>query len=603
VSSTSFAVDLHDIHFVLFDQLEMDKKLASHGKFADLDRDVYEATLTETKRIAEEVLGPINKTGDRVGCKLDGDGNVTTPPGYKQAWQTMAEGGWIAVSAPGELGGGGMPFTMAMIVNEILCGASMAFMMYPGLTAGAARVILEHAPEHMRVPFARNMFSGKWGGTMCLTEAGAGSSVGDNRSKATPIDDEPGTYLLEGEKIFISGGDQDLTENIVHLVLARTPNAGRGTKGLSLFVVPKFLVNEDGSLGERNGAHVLGIEHKMGINGNATCTLGLGTRGPCKGWLVGQENQGIELMFLMMNEARIGVAAQGQAIAAAAYAYARTYAKERVQGQPLRDAKNPDAAPVPIVQHADVRRMLMLQKVYSETMRSLLCKLALYFDLMHEAEDPAERERLKGRVDLWTPIVKATCTDLGFEVATLAVQTYGGYGYIGEFPVEQLVRDCKITSIYEGTNGIQAMDLVGRKLRIGGGALFIEWMNAANAALEDAGNNGFPEHAQALGKAVQMLAGSAMHIAGLGKARKVEAAMAQATPFLRMFGTVLLGLEALEQAVVARRLTSERGASPLLTGKQRNLEFYVTTLLPQAIALGKSIQSGDESCLDPDLFL
>ncbi|HEY0138457.1 MAG TPA: acyl-CoA dehydrogenase family protein, partial [Nannocystis sp.] len=231
MSSTSFAVDLQDIHFVLFDQLEMDRKLGQHGKYADLDREVYEATLTESKRIAEEVLGPINKTGDRVGCKLDADGNVTTPPGYKEAWKILADGGWIAVSAPSELGGGGMPFTMAMIVNEILCGASMAFMMYPGLTAGAARVILEHAPEHLRETFARNMFSGKWGGTMCLTEAGAGSSVGDNRSKATPTDnpDEPGTYLLEGEKIFISGGDQDLTENIVHLVLARTPGAPRGT--------------------------------------------------------------------------------------------------------------------------------------------------------------------------------------------------------------------------------------------------------------------------------------------------------------------------------------------------------------------------------------
>ena len=586
---------------MLFDQLQMDQKLAQHGKYADLDREVYEATLAESKRLAEEVLGPINKTGDRVGCKLDGEGNVTTPPGYKEAWKTLADGGWVAVSAPSELGGGGMPFTMAMIVNEILCGASMAFMMYPGLTAGAARVILEHGPVAMREGFARNMFSGKWGGTMCLTEAGAGSSVGDNRSKAAPLD-EPGAYLLVGEKIFISGGDQDLTENIVHLVLARTPNAPRGTKGLSLFVVPKFLVNEDGSLGARNGAHVLGIEHKMGIHGNATCTLGLGTRGPCKGFIVGEEGQGIELMFLMMNEARIGVAAQGQAIAAASYSYARAYAKDRVQGQSLRDSKNLDAAPVAIVQHPDVRRMLMLQKVYSETMRSLLCKLALYFDLMHESGDAAERERLKGRVDLWTPIVKATCTDLGFEMATLAVQTYGGYGYIGEYPVEQLVRDAKIASIYEGTNGIQAMDLVGRKLRIGGGALFIEWMNAANADLEAANAAGFAAHAEALGKAVQMLAGSAMHIAGLGKARKLEAAMAQASPFLRMFGTVLLGMEALEQAVVARRLGGERGESSLLIGKQRNLEFFVSTLLPQAIAIGKSIQSGDESCLDPALF-
>ncbi len=601
MSSTSFAVDLNDIHFVLFDQLAMDQELGRHGRYAELDREVYEATLTETKRLAEEVLGPVNRSGDREGCKLDGDGNVTTPSGYKEAWKILAEGGWIAVSAPSELGGGGLPFTMAMIVNEILCGASMAFMMYPGLTAGAARVIHAHGPESMRDMYAQRMFSGQWGGTMCLTESGAGSSVGDNRCKAIPTD-EPGRYLLEGEKIFISGGDQDLTENIVHLVLARTPDATRGTKGLSLFMVPKFLVDANGQLGARNGAHVLGIEHKMGIHGNATCTLGLGARGPCVGYLVGQENQGIELMFLMMNEARIGVAAQGQAIAAAAYSYALSYARERLQGQSLRDYKNPNAPPVAIVQHPDVRRMLMLQKVYSETMRSLLCKLALYFDLMHEAADPDERARLQGRVDLWTPIVKATCTDLGFEVATLAVQTYGGYGYIGEYPVEQLVRDAKIASIYEGTNGIQALDLVGRKLRIGGGALFIEWMNAANTTIEVATEAGLGDAATALGKAVQMLAGSAMHLAGLGKARKLEAAMLQATPFLRMFGTVLLGLEALEQAVVARRVAAERGDSPLLAGKQRNLEFFITALLPQAIALGKTVQSNDESCLDPQLF-
>jgi hypothetical protein len=601
VSSTSFAVDLQDIHFVLFDQLAMDRKLGAVEKFRDLDREVYEATLTETKRLAEEVLGPINRQGDREGCRLDGDGNVRTPRGYKEAWQTLASGGWVAVSAPAELGGGGLPFTMAMIVNEVLCGACMAFMMYPGLTAGAARVILEHGPEAMRVPFARNMFSGKWGGTMCLTEAGAGSSVGDNRCKAIPTD-EPGVYLLEGEKIFISGGDQDLTENIVHLVLARTPSAGRGTKGLSLFMVPKFLVDADGNLGARNGAHVLGIEHKMGIHGNATCTLGLGARGPCKGWIVGQENQGIELMFLMMNEARIGVAAQGAAVASAAYAYARAYARERVQGQALRDARNPDAPSVTIDHHPDVRRMLMTQKVYSETMRSLLCKLALSFDLAHEAVDPAERERLRGRVDLFTPIVKATCTDLGYEVATLAVQTYGGYGYIGEYPVEQLVRDVKITSIYEGTNGIQALDLVGRKLRIGGGALFIDWMNEANAALAKAAVGGFEPASAALGKAVQQLAASAMHLAALGKARNVEGAMLCATPFLKMFGLVLLGLEALEQAVVARRLIGERGSQPLLVGKLRNLEFFSATLLPQAIALGKSIQADDASCLDPALF-
>ncbi len=601
MSSTSFYTDLRDLHFVLFDQLAADKKLAGLPRYADFDREVYEATLAEGKRLSEEVLAPINAPGDREGCHFDGEGNVRTPKGYKEAWNALKDGGWLAVSAPSELGGGGMPFTMAMALSEMMCGASMAFMMYPGLSAGAARVILAHGPEASRERIAHKMFSGEWGGTMCLTEAGAGSSVGDNRCRATPAD-EPGVYLLEGEKIFISGGDQDLTDNIVHLVLARTPSAGKGTKGLSLFMVPKFWIEADGSLGARNGAHVLRIEEKMGIHGSSTCVLGLGSQGPCRGVLIGQENQGIELMFLMMNEARIGVAAQGQAIAAAAYNYARAYARERLQGQSVRDMKNPDSPTVPILQHPDVRRMLMIQKVHSETMRSLLIKMALSFDLAHEGTDAGEAERLRGRVDLLTPILKATCTDVGFEMAVLAVQVFGGYGYIGEYPVEQLVRDAKICSIYEGTNGIQAMDLVGRKLRVGGGALFIDWMNEANAQLEKAAASGFAGPAEALGKAVQLLAGSAMHLAGLGKARKVEAVMAQATPFLKMFGTVLLGLEALEQATVAAALRVQRGDDPLLVGKQRNLEFYVATLLPPAIALGKSIQSGDESCLDPSLF-
>lgn len=603
MSTTSFSVDLRDLQFALFDQHRADTQLAAIPRFADLDREVYEATLAEGKRLAVEVLAPINGPGDREGCSFDGEGNVKTPTGYRAAWDTLRAGGWLAISAPSELGGGGLPFAMVVSLNEMMCGACMAFMMYPGLSAGAARVILAHGPEDIREMVAGKMFSGAWGGTMCLTEAGAGSSVGDNRCRATPTDN-PGVYHLEGEKIFISGGDQDLTDNIVHLVLARSPNAGKGTKGLSLFMVSKYAFSADGALGERNSVRVLRIEEKMGIHGSSTCVLGLGGEGPCEGILLGQENQGIELMFLMMNEARIGVAVQGHAIAAAAYNYARGYANERIQGQALRESRSPDAVNVAIVQHPDVRRMLMTQKVYTEAMRSLLLRMALMFDREHgDGElDPAERERLRGRIDLLTPIVKATCTDLGFEVAVSAVQVYGGYGYIGEYPVEQLVRDVKICSIYEGTNGIQAMDLVGRKLRVGGGALFIQWMQETEAELAAASAAGHVAAAAAISKAVQLLAASAMHLAGLGKARKIEAAMSQAVPFCRMFGLVLLGVECVDQAMVAARLRDTRGDEPLLVGKQRNLEFYVSAILPQAIALGKTIQSNDESALDPSLF-
>ncbi|MGB1274574.1 MAG: acyl-CoA dehydrogenase family protein, partial [Nannocystaceae bacterium] len=523
MSSTRFTVNLSDIHFVLFDQLNMAEKLGALEAYTDYDREVYEATLAEGKRIAEEKLAPINGPGDREGCKLDDEGNVTTPKGYKEAWQTLADGGWIAVSAPPELGGAGMPFLMSMALNNMFIGSAMAFMMYPGLGAAAARVIAKHGPEDKREQWASRMFSGQWGGTMCLTESGAGSSVGDNRAKATPTE-TPGLYEIEGEKIFISGGDHDLAENIVHLVLARTPNAGKGTKGLSLFMVSKFRVAEDGSLGERNGAHVLGIEHKMGINGSATCTVGFGSRGPCKGWIVGEENQGIELMFLMMNEARIGVGTQGMAMATAAYQYSVHYANERVQGSSIREARNPDAPKVAIVQHPDVRRMLMHQKVLGETMRSLCYKLALYSDLAEHSKDAEESKRLRDRVDLIVPILKSMCTDLGYEVATLAVQIYGGYGYIQEFPVEQLVRDSKIASIYEGTNGIQALDLLGRKMRIGSGSLFIEWMQESEAFLRSAAKAGFIDQTAAITKSIQALAATSMHLANLGRTRQVEAA-------------------------------------------------------------------------------
>ncbi len=601
MSSTSFTVNLRDIQFVLFDQLGMDQKLASVEAYADFDRDVYEATLAEGKRIAEDKLAPINGPGDREGCTVDEDGNVTTPKGYKEAWQTLADGGWIAVTAPPELGGSGMPFIMSMALNNMFIGAAMAFMMYPGLGAAAARVIAKHGPEDKRELWASKMFTGEWGGTMCLTESGAGSSVGDNRAKATPTD-EPGLYEIEGEKIFISGGDHDLADNIVHLVLARTPNAGKGTKGLSLFMVPKFLVDAEGNLGDRNGAHVLGIEHKMGINGSATCTVGFGSRGRCLGYIVGEENQGIELMFLMMNEARIGVGTQGMAIATAAYQYSLHYANERVQGSSIREARNPDAPKVAIVQHPDVRRMLMTQKVLSETMRSLCYKLALFADLAEHSQDEEERKRLEGRVDLLVPILKAMCTDLGYDVATLAVQIYGGYGYIQEFPVEQLVRDSKIASIYEGTNGIQALDLLGRKMRIGSGALFIDWMQDAEAFLRSAAKDGFIEQTAAIGKAVQALAATSMHLANLGRTRQIEAAFVQANPFLEMFGYVLLAIEAVDQAVVAKRLIDKDGDSPFLQAKLLGLDFYVKTVLPKAIALAKSIQSGDTACLDPQLF-
>jgi alkylation response protein AidB-like acyl-CoA dehydrogenase len=603
--STPFRVDLEDLEFIFFDQLAADARLAQFEPYRELDADTYRATFAEAARLATGVLHPINKVGDRMGCKLDDAGNVTTPTGYQAAWRQLAEGGWIAPSSPVELGGAGLPRAVTMAVNDMFDSACTAFMMYPGLTAAAGRMVQAVGPADTRELVARNLFTGKWSGTMCLTESGAGSSVGDNRARATPSG-EPGVYLLEGEKIFISGGDNDLVENIIHLVLARTPDAPGGTKGLSLFLVPKFMFDAQGKLGERNGAKVVGIEHKMGINGSATCTLALGADGPCKGWLVGSEREGIALMFNMMNEARIGVAGQGTAMAGAAYTYAVQYAKDRVQGTKLTK-RDSDTERVAISEHPDVRRMLMTLKVVAETTRAACIRLVFLHDVARNTADEAERVRSEQRQDLLIPVLKAHCTDLGFEMAALAVQVYGGYGYIGEYPVEQLVRDSKIQSIYEGTNGIQALDLVGRKLRAQGGALFMGWMGEAQAELGAAAAEGFTAQADAIGKAVGQLGACAMHLGKAAGGGNVDGAFIYAVPFLQTFGVILLAFEALEQARVAKRLIDAGGLTParatLCKGKLLNLDFYVSHLLPRAVATAKTVQSGDESCMDPSLFV
>jgi alkylation response protein AidB-like acyl-CoA dehydrogenase len=602
MSSTKFTTDLEDLAFVLFDQLDVDQALKKFPAYESFDEDLYRATLEEAARLGAEVLHPINGPGDREACHFDPETGVTTPQGFKQAWNELAGGGWVAVNAPPEAGGTGLPHCMAAAVSEIFSGSAMAFTMYMGLTGAAARVVHEFGRTwSFGGMVAQKMFGGQWGGTMCLTEAGAGSDVGANRCRATATD-EAGVYHLEGEKIFISAGDHDLTENIVHLVLARTPDAPAGTKGLGLFLVPKFLFDENGTLGARNDARVVGIEHKMGINGSATCTLALGAKGTCKAWLIGGINEGIDIMFHMMNEARIGVGTQGLAVGAAAFQFSRHYVHERLQGSSIRNFKDASAPRVAIIEHPDVRRMLMTQKVLVEGMRSFGIKIAHRHDLAMHTDDPAEKKRLMGVVELLVPVMKAHCTDVGFDVAVTAVQIFGGYGYIGEYPVEQLVRDGKIMSIYEGTNGIQAMDLLGRKMRIGSGALFMQWMQEAQELCAKGEAAGFGASAGAINKAIQSLGAAAMHLGGKGMQGDLDGAMLYATPFLKMFGTVQLAIELLDQAIVARRVAGERGASAFLKGKELNVDFYVAHILPQATALGKTIQSNDASCLDAALF-
>jgi len=605
MSATDYTADLRDIKFVLFEQLDIDKKLSGFERFADFDKDTYEAMLEEAYKLSTQVVGPINAKGDEVGCSLDGQGNVSTPPGYKAAWDALSQGGWFALAAPPEYGGMGLPHTIDAVMNELFTGASMAFAMYPGLTKAAANLLVKHCPAWAQQTVVSKLFSGEWAGTMCLTEAGAGTSVGDNRAKATPTD-EPGRYLLEGEKVFISSGDHDLADNIIHLVLARTPGAPAGTKGISIFLVPKYDFTADGTLGERNGAKVESIEHKMGIRGSATCVISLGADRPCKGWLIGDENEGMKIMFLMMNEARIGVGIQGLASAAAAYQNAMAYAKDRIQGQAVDDFGNAEAKAVSIDQHPDVRRMLMTQKVLVETMRSLAYTVALAHDVAMATDDAATKKALINKVELMTPIVKAHLSEMGFIVCGLAVQVYGGYGYIKEYPVEQLLRDSKITSIYEGTNGVQAMDLLGRKMHMEGGGVFMAWVQEAGEDVSRCKEvPSLAKAADALEKSINHLGAASMHVGALGMKGNLKGAMLYATPFLELFGTVALGRHALVQARIAQAAldAGATGADArFYKGKVLNAQFYASNILPKTASLSKTVTSSDESCLDEVLF-
>lgn len=597
MSATGFNADLRDIQFVLFEQLRIQDDLAAFEGLEEWDQDMYQSVLESAREICDEKLWPCNASGDEEGCHFDGNGNVTVPESFIGAWQAMCEGGWIGLSAPVEYGGVGLPHPLAVACGEMLTGANPSMAMYAGLSRGVANLLKEFGSDWMKEQFVEKLFSGEYAGTMCLTESSAGTDVGNNRCKATPTD-EDGVYLLEGEKMFISCGDHQLCDNILHLVLARVPGAPEGSKGLSIFLVPKHHWTD----GSRNGAVVVGLEHKMGINASATTTLALGADAPCKGWIVGQEGQGMTIMFHLMNEARIAVGVQGLASASAAYLNALAYARDRVQGGAGSKA-------VTIVQHPDVRRMLMDMRTSTEAMRSMLYTLALRWDLYERLKDsdPDAARLHHNHVDLLTPVAKAHCTDVGFDVTVTALQCFGGYGFTREYPAEQHLRDSKITSIYEGTNGVQAIDLLGRKLRTQNGLLLMQWLDDANKRIERARATGaFETEVTAIEKARDSMGACAMHLGQLGMAGNLQAALLQATPFLQVMGHVVLGVHSLEQAVVAHEQLEKGGHSDrdqaFYRGKILNLSYYVNNTLPKAIALSKVIRSGDESALDEVLF-
>ncbi|MGD9365790.1 MAG: acyl-CoA dehydrogenase [Desulfobacteraceae bacterium] len=591
--------DRRDVDFVLFEQLNVEE-LCENEQFEEFNRKTIEMVVSEARNLAVKEIYPTQQEGDS-GCHFE-NGVVTVPECYKRPWEMYLEGEWLALTEDPDFGGQGMPRIVAMAANDYLVGANYAFAMYAGLTHGAALLVEAFGTDDIKQRFLKNMFTGKWTGTMLLTEPEAGSDVG--RLTTTAVKNDDGTYSISGSKIFISSGEHDLSENIIHPVLARIEGAPKGTKGISLFLVPKIWVNEDGSLGQFNDVVCTGIEEKMGIHGNATCSLTLGGKGQCRGYLLGEENKGMRAMFLMMNEARLLVGLQAMTCASNSYLNALNYARERVQGRNLLQMMEPDAPAVPIIQHPDVRRMLVTMKSYVEGMRSLLYYICNLTDKRNTAADEEEKLRLQGMIDLLIPICKGYVSDRASDVCNLGMQVYGGYGYIKEYPQEQLVRDCRITQIYEGTNGIQAMDLLGRKLGLNQGKPIMDLMGEVQATLRQAKETAaLKPLADSLEQALNRLAEVAMHLGATAMSPQVMNAFAFAHPFMEASGDVVNAWMLLWRGVVAAAKL-ESGAKKkdesFYQGQIKSAEFFINCILPITMGKMEAIMANSGAAVEID---
>ncbi|TWI37063.1 acyl-CoA dehydrogenase C-terminal domain-containing protein [Paracoccus sulfuroxidans] len=581
---TTYTAPIRDMQFVLHDLLGI-SKLDVPG-YSELEPEFTEAVLEAAGKLASEVLAPLNAVGDKQGCHLE-NGTVRTPEGFGAAMDQMREGGWPALDCDPEYGGQGMPYLMGLAVGETLSSANMAFAMYPGLTHGAYSAIHTHGTEEQKAAYLPKLVSCEWTGTMNLTEPHAGTDLGLLRTKAVPQED--GSYLITGQKIFISAGDHDMSENVIHLVLAKAPGGGEGTKGISLFIVPKFLLKADGTPGERNAVSVGNLEEKMGIHGNATCVMNYDG---AKGWLLGDLHKGMRAMFTMMNEARIGVGLQGYAIAEAAYQNAVAYARDRLQGRAVPTEAQPDAPADPLIVHPDIRRSLMDQKSFLEGARALAFWGAHLIDRSTRADDKAAHDM----VSLLTPVIKGFLTDGGFQATVQAQQIFGGHGYIEEQGMSQFVRDARITMIYEGANGVQALDLVGRKLAAEGGkpmmAFFEEIRSSIKANEGDAElKEQFLEPLKAASKDLQA---AAMFFAERGM-KDPNAALAGSYDFMHLFGHVALGLMWTRMAVAARKALSEgTGDAEFYQTKLTTGRYYMARQLPMTVAHLARIRTGAE---------
>jgi alkylation response protein AidB-like acyl-CoA dehydrogenase len=588
----TYSAPLRDMQFVLH-EVEGMQDLFALPAFTDFNAELIDSVLEEAARLCTEVLLPINASGDEEGCRLE-NGVVYTPKGFKEAYKTFAEGGWVALSAAPEWGGQGLPHVVGTMVEEMICACNLSFSLYPGLTAGATVAIEAHGSDEMKAFYLPKMVSGEWTGTMCLTEAHCGTDLGLLRTKATPNGD--GTYTLDGSKIFISSGDHDLAENVVHLVLARLPDAPPGTRGISLFLAPKFLPDADGAPGARNGISVSGLEHKMGLKASATCQISLdGT----KAWLVGEPHKGMAAMFTMMNTERVAVGVQGLGVGEAAYQGAVAYARERLQGRALAGAQRPDKPADPIIVHPDVRRMLMTMRVNNEGCRALAAWVGKAMDLRNEATTPEERQEADDLIALMTPVVKALFTDLASETANLGVQVYGGHGFIRDHGMEQYVRDVRITQIYEGTNGVQALDLVGRKMPANMGRALRSFFHPVADFI--AGEKADPlvgKMVESLEKAFQALQAITGQLAQTGL-KDPEEAGAAATEYLRLFGLVALAYQWARMAkAAAEKLPNADGDADFYRAKLISARFFYERILPQTSALYLSLKGGKGAMME-----
>lgn len=585
----SYVPPLRDMQFVLHEVLDIENELKALPAHAEMDADTINAVIEEAGKFASQVVFPLNQSGDQEGCHWN-DTVVTTPKGYKEAYAQYVEAGWPSLSCDPEYGGQGLPVSLNNVLYEMLNSANIAWTMYPGLSHGAYEALHAHGTDELKNRYLPKLASGEWTGTMCLTEPHCGTDLGILRTKAEPQAD--GSYAITGTKIFISSGEHDMAENIIHLVLARLPGAPTGTKGISLFVVPKFLPKEDGSLGERNPVSCGSIEHKMGIHSNSTCVINLDG---ALGWMVGEPNKGLQAMFVMMNAARLGVGMQGLGLTEISYQNARNYAKERLQMRALSGAKAPEKEADPILVHPDVRRMLLTQRAYAEGARAFTYWIALHIDRELSSPDEAVRKNSADLVALLTPIIKAFITDNAFEATNHGVQVYGGHGFIAEWGMEQYVRDARITQIYEGTNGVQALDLLGRKILGDMGAKLKKFGEEVRAFVEDNGvDMKMQEFVNPLGDIAVKVEKLTMEIGMKAMANQDEVGAAS-VPYQRVVGHMVFAYFWARMAKVA---LAKQDQDDFYKAKLATARFYFAKLLPETAGYIRQARAGNSTLAD-----